>query len=184
MKRSTRLALAVAATLTLSARANPRNPPNRPVNAPALAPRLHIQSFTILSPACNKPPQFRIEIRNLTGTAFEGNKTMSPTDGPAVIVTNLAGDKHGFLQGLPGVGGGMTLPVTLTIPDRTTACPSDNCWEVRLFRSGPGGPELAEWDGKTARICAKTSCNPHASKLRTPCAFEIYSPMPAFNLSR
>ncbi|MCM3875384.1 MAG: hypothetical protein NEA02_03080 [Thermoanaerobaculia bacterium] len=177
MTKPTRLALAVA-VLTLPAGASPITGNKGPVqvHAPAVAPRLHIKSFTIVSPACNKAPEFRAEIQNI-GTAFEGNKTMSPTAGPLLEV-RLLSTPYAFRQGLPAVGGGATLTLPIRWSDKTTACPSDNCWELSFFRAGPGGPSLSEWDGKTARICAKTSCNPHASRGRKPCTFELYSPGP------
>lgn len=83
------------------------------------------------------------------------------------------------MQALEAIGGGATLSRTVTFVGKTTACPSDTCWELSLVLAGPGGTAsaLPEWDGKGARICAKTSCNPHATKRKTPCSFEIYSPM-------
>jgi hypothetical protein len=179
--RSTRLALAVA-ILALPAGGTPQGPPYRgaAVTAPALAPKLHIKSFTIVSPACDKPPQFRLEIQNLTGTPFEGNKTMSPSSGPEILV--MRSPKSLFwMQGLPAVGGGATLSTLVTWPGEATACPSDTCWELALLSAGPGGTtiDLPEWDRKTARICAKTSCVRDPRRVeRTPCTFEIYSPGP------
>lgn len=117
------------------------------------------------------------EVQNLTGTPFEGNKTMSPTAGPELTVSHLA-TRHGFQQALPAVGGGATVPITVSIVGKKIACPSDTCWEVGFSKAGPGGPGLPEWDGKVARVCAKTSCSPHATKRTTPCTFEIYSPRP------
>lgn len=177
MTKSTRLALAVA-VLALPIGASPIAGTKGPAEVHALPlARLHIKSFTIVSPACNKAPEFRAEVQNLTGTPFEGNKTGSPTAGPLLVV-RLLSTPYALMLPLPAVGGGATLTLPITWSDKTTACPSDHCWELSFFREGPGGPSLSEWDGKVARICAKTSCNPHASRRRTPCTFEIYSPGP------
>lgn len=183
MRGSARLALA-AAVLTLPIGASPIAGNKGPVrvHAPALAPRLHIKSFTIVSPACDKAPSFRVEIQNLTGAPFEGNKTMSPTAGP-LLELRLLSTPFAFRQGLPAVGGGATLTLPITWSDKTTACPSDSCWELSLLNGGPGGTAtpLSEWDGKPARICAKTSCvhDPRVvAKAKKPCTFEIFSPGP------
>jgi hypothetical protein len=178
MKRS--ILLALAAALALPVGAAPTSPPNRgaAVNAPALAPKLHIRAFTIFSPACDRALQFRIEVQNLTSTPFEGNKSMSPTDGPELTISEIPAPHAAWRQALPAVGGGATVPITLTFVGKKTACPSDMCWEVTLSRAQMSRDlEFPEWDGKVAGICAKTSCNPHATKRTTPCTFEIYSPV-------
>jgi hypothetical protein len=182
MKRSTRLALVVA-VLALPIGASPIAKGPAQANALPLA-RLHIKSFTIVSPACGKQADLRIEIQNLTGTPFVGSSVLS--GGMTYVIDVQAIGKPApnvFRMPLPSVDKGATISVLVKGPTFTTPCPSDTCWAVGLARTGSnsGGPNFPEYDGKDASICAKTSCvhDPRVvAKAKKPCTFEIYSPGP------
>jgi hypothetical protein len=183
MTKSARLALAVA-VLALPVGASPIDGTKGPVEVHALPlARLHIKSFTIVSPACGKQADLRMEIQNLSGTPFVGSSALSGGMTYVIDVQAIGKPAPNVLRLLlPSVGGGATIPVLLGMPAFTTPCPSDTCWDVGLGRTGSnsGGPNFPEWDRKTARICAKTSCvhDPRVvAKAKKPCTFEIYSPL-------
>lgn len=183
MKRSTRLALVVA-VLALPIGASPIAGNKGPVQVHALAlARLHINSFTIVSPACGKQAELRAEVQNVTDTPFVGSSDLS---GPMTYLFSVTAigkpAPNVWQQALPSVGARATISVLVKGPTFTTPCPSDTCWEAGLARSQSGVmSKLPEFDGKTASICAKTSCvhDPRVvAKAKKPCTFEIYSPRP------
>jgi len=98
MTKSARLAFA-AAPFALLVGASPINHPDA-----ALAPRLHIKSFTIVSPACGKQADLRVEIQNLTGTPFAGSTGFNTGTNPAIVVQWVS-KPNVLMWPLPSVGG-------------------------------------------------------------------------------
>jgi hypothetical protein len=129
--------------------------------------KLHIKSLTIVSPACGKPVDFRLEVQNLSSGAFAGSTSINTRPGAVFTLTDTATNKVLMLP-LGSIAGGATLTVPFSAPTIVAACPGQACFEAALLVYEPDSttPNLPEWDGVKPRVCLKQSC-----------AFEITGPL-------
>jgi hypothetical protein len=122
--------------------------------------KLHIKSLAVLSPACGKPVDFKLEVQNLSSGAFTGSTNINNRPGAVFTLTDTATNKVLMLP-LGSIAGGGTLSVPVSAPTFVAACPGQACWEAALLVFEPDSttPNLPEWDGVKGKVCLKQSCS-------------------------
>ncbi len=122
--------------------------------------KLHIKTFTVVSPVCGKPVDFRLEVQNLSSGAFGGSTNINNRPGAVFTVTDTSTNKV-LMFPLASIAGGATLTVPASAPIFVATCPGQACWEAALLVLQPDSttPNLPEWDGVKAKVCLKQSCS-------------------------